>query len=47
MLRVDADLLVGQVNVELHSSQLVEDSGDGFSTALTGHVHGELVLRHD
>lgn len=26
------------------TSQLVEDSGDGFSASLTGHVHGELVL---
>lgn len=26
------------------TSQLVEDSGDGFGTSLTGHVHGELVL---
>lgn len=47
VLRLYADLLVGQVNIELHSSQFVEDSRDGIGTALTSHVHGELVLRHD
>ena len=47
VLRVNADLLVGQVNVKLNSSQLVEDPSDCVRAALTGHVHGELVLRHD
>ena len=46
VLRVDANLLVGQVNVKLNSSQLVEHPADRTGAAFTGHVHRELVLRH-
>lgn len=47
VLRVDRNSLVGQVNLKLHSSQFVEDPSDRIITAFTGHVYGELVLRHD
>lgn len=47
VLRVDADLLVGQVNVKLNSSQLIDNLSDCIRAAFTGHVHRELVLWHD
>jgi hypothetical protein len=47
VLRLDANLLVGQVDVKLNSSQLVEDSRDSIGAAFTGHLYGELMLWHD
>ena len=47
VLRVDADLLIGQVSVKLSSSQFVELPNDRIRATFTGHVHGELGLQHD